>query len=301
MLFKIGRPNGRIATGLLIAALACGVGSASAATHRIPRTTGAFTRFVARQFRAALPSANIKVVHRLALNVAATPSGTHLTDLHTLYSTCRRNADVCGDEMEAFVTQMTTLYETPNAPLQRSALRIIVRPYAYVEHLRATSTPNPIAAPLYGNYWMIAVADHPTAIQMLDARDLAPLKLSAGEALAIGKKNMTGAVRAFLEQGLEGRSNIGGLLSGDSYESSAFAFPELWAPLAHAFGDNLLVSVPSSDVVLFSEGGQPHAETSMIESAKYIMARAERPFSPALFRWSRTGWQAVMVADTTLH
>jgi hypothetical protein len=262
------------------------------ATRGIPKSAPAFTKFVARFIQDALPSAKVTVIGRLQLDVEA-PNGGHTTDLHNVYSTCQRDPDICDQEVTVFVAQAVVGYKASNSPPTRVALRVVVRPSAYVAALRVNPKRNrPIAAPFAGDYWMIAVADRPASIAMLDENDLAALKLTPKDAFAAALANTRQALHQSLEEELA-KGPCRGILGGDPYTASTVAFPNLWAAVAHRCGDNLLVSVPASDVVLYMDGSKSGALESITRYADKIVAHAERPFSDAVFRWSPTGWVPV--------
>jgi hypothetical protein len=186
-------------------------------------------------------------------------------------------------------------HDADHATLNKSMLRVVVRPTAYLEQGRQISAGEggPAAVPIAGEFWMISAADRQTTIALLSSRALEPLQLTTKDAFTIGKENMRRAMTRIIEEALKRDRHGIGLLTGDPYKSSLFAFPELWAPLAKAAGGNLLVSVPASDVVLFCDGRRAGASEAMIAAAQKVMATADRPFSSSLFRWSADGWTAL--------
>jgi hypothetical protein len=258
----------------------------------IPKSAPAFTKFVARFIQDAMPEAKVAVAGRLRLDVE-TPKGGHTTDLHNVYSVCQRDPDTCIVEVTAFVGQMVVLYKADGTDVTRDALRIVVRPSGYVAAIRANPKRNkPLAAPLAGDYWMIAVIDQPTTVAMMDETDLPGLKLTPKEALAVAVANTRRVLRQSLEKELA-KGSERGMLGGDYYVSSTVVFPDLWAPAAHAFKDNLLMTIPAGDVVPYSDGNQPGALPSIVHASDEVIAHANKPFSDNVFRWSPQGWVPV--------
>lgn len=264
----------------------------------IPKSAPAFTKFVARFIQDAMPSANVNVTGRLRLDVEA-PKGGHTTDLHNVYSVCQRNPDTCNEEVTFFVGQMVELYKAGDVVLSRDALRVIVRPSAYLAAVRHNPKRNkPLAAPLAGDFWMMVVIDQSTTVAVLDETDLGALKLTRKDVLALAFTNTRQAVRQPLQAELA-KESVRGMLAGDLYTASTLLFPSLWAPAAHTFKDNLLVSVPASDVVLYADGNKPGALRSIVHAADDVMAHDEKPFSDNVFRWSPDGWVSVSTPDHT--
>jgi uncharacterized protein YtpQ (UPF0354 family) len=218
--------------------------AADAKDRGIPKSAPAFTKFVAGFIQEAMPEAKVAVIGRLQLDVE-TPHGGHTTDLHNVYAACHRNPDNCIVEVTEFVGDMIVLYKQGDAVVTRDALRIVVRPSAFVAAVRANPKRNkPLVAQLAGDYWMMAMADQGTTVAVLDENDLATLKLTAKDAMALAIAN----TRKLLQQSLTKELAMGserGMLGGDYYVSSTVAFRDLWAPAAHAFKDNLLMAIPA--------------------------------------------------------
>jgi hypothetical protein len=285
----------RRAAGLfLLAAFGMAPGGASAA-RGVPHDPDGFTAYVAERFQEAMPDATISIVAPLSLSIKGpAPSDANLS--HP-YADCQRDTRHCRAIIDRFVAQMSAAFNLSDAPIERSALRIVVRPLAYLEKQRAAlpSGSEPVAAPLPGGFCEMWAADRPTAIVLLNSRDLAPLGLSAEDALDIGRKNLEKALRRDLSAALRewraGRPDAIGLLTGNPYESTLFAMPELWIPLFAAMDDDLLVAVPAPDVVLFASGADPHAVEKMMVRAREVMAVVTRPFTDTVFRWNPAGWR----------
>jgi uncharacterized protein YtpQ (UPF0354 family) len=289
MAIVLGR-RWRRALFLFLAVLAASPGSARAA-GAVPEDPAGFTAFVAELFQRAMPDATISIKGPLQLVIKS--SGDSATDLSHPYEDCGREWHRCRAIVNLFVNHMAAALESMDAPIERSALRIVVRPLAYLDKQRSMlpKGAEPVAAPLPGGFCMMWAVDKPTAIELLSSRDLEPLGLTAEEALAIGRKNLVAALRRQLKKGPEEMTDTVGLMTGNPYESSLFAMPELWAPYAAAMGGDLLVAVPAPDVILVAAGGDPGAAGRVAKRARKVMASVNRPFTDMVFRWSAEGWQ----------
>ena len=255
----------------------------------IPIDPGGFTAYVVAQFHKLIPDDKIDVVSPLRLRVNS-PRGGWGAYLDTVYDVCRRYRPGCAEAVATYIREMSTAYEMERPPTDRTSLRVIVRPSDYVAAMRDHAPDSkPLAEPLQGDLWMIGAFDLPTTVDLLDQRALEPLHLSPDEALAIGKQNMVERMRFQIGKVMTEPMNEV-KTTGDTYESSLFAFPELWAPVAETMAGNLLIVVPSTDVVIFADGRKPGAAEQLADDARFVMKRANRPFSADLFRWSPDGW-----------
>ena len=280
-------------------ALAISLGIArSAVAQTVPMDPDGFTAYIAKQFELALPDAKVRIKGPLYLSVTA-PNGPNDAYLSTIYSACQRGGDTCPMQVETYVSQMAAFYRDTKSTVNRESLRVLVRPAIYADQLRQDTTAQggPVVVPLSGGLWLVAASDEPTAIGMVTMQDLTKLGLSANAGIAIARQNMLDEMRHEIASVMPGdHQNIMGM-TGDPYESSLFAFPELWAPLAASLGGNLLIAVPASDVVLCGDGAAPGMAASLTDAARSVMANANRPFSAAVFRWTPTGWQVLPSAS----
>ena len=288
MMVSRGRRTAR-QVSLIVAVVAVCVSDADGRERGIPKSAPAFAKFVAGFIEAAMPSAHVTIPHRLQLDVQ-TPNGAHTSDLHNLYAICQRDRDTCIVQVTTFVGQMVEVYKAGSVTISRDTLRIVVRPSAYIAAVRANPKRNrPIAEQIAGDYWALAVIDQATSLAVLDEADLSLLKLSRKDALALAKANTRAALQHPVETELA-KGPCRGILGGEVYTASAFAFPELWGTAAHRCHNDLLVAVPATDVILYTEGDTAGARRSIIQVADDVMAHELKPFSHAVFRWSPHGW-----------
>lgn len=256
----------------------------------VPREPDGFTSYVAGRMRVLAPDLPVKITGRLALE--AGDSDAHDLYLDRLFDVCGRNPEDAVELVDRFVQGMAAEIRAPQNAATRDVLRVIVRPQSYLkmELDSLAGRAAPVAAPLVGDLWLLGACDLPTTIRMLVSSDLTQLGISQAEALAIGKQNLLSTMQKILAEGAKARQPGVSLLTGDPYESSLLAFPELWAPIARAGIGDLLVAVPASDVVLFSDSGAPNPVAGMGDLVQEVMAHDERPLVPTIFRWSTGGW-----------
>lgn len=283
-----------IAAAASLVALA--LGTADARSNDIAKSAPAFTKFMAKLIQDALPDAKVNIAGRLRLDVE-TQQGAHTTDLHNIYASCQRDPDDCQENVSVFVADSVYVYKTPDATPTRAALRIVVRPSAYLAAIFANSQLHkPIAAPLVGDYWLIAVIDRPTSIAVLEERDLPKLALTSKAALALAVENTREALQQSLEQELA-KGACRGILGGDLYTASTVAFPDLWTVWTRRCHRPLLIAIPASDVVIYGDQTAPDSPRALAQVADGIMAQESKPFSDAIFRWSPKGWTLAMPAS----
>src|SRR5262249_9702200 len=82
-----------------------------------------------------------------------------------------------------------------------------------------------------------------------------------------------------------------GTLSGNPYEASRFLLPESWAALAKRWNGQLIVAIPGTDVVLYGRPQDGASIADMAMLARIAAAKANRPLSTTVYRWTGSGWE----------
>jgi uncharacterized protein YtpQ (UPF0354 family) len=265
----------------------------------VPKDESGFTRYVANAFARQMPDATVAIAGplRLSITLPSRPSGAHAVYLDTLAGGCDRDRRHCKSAIETFVTNMSALVKQESMPVERSAIRAVLRTADYVEHARNAFPGKPqwqpIARPLAGEVWVVCVLDLPTGIKILNVEDIAKLGLSADETLALARRNLVAALRPF-DSVVHGFPNEAfGSVRGDYYEASRLLLHDEWAPLAKQATGSLIVAVPAIDVVLYADSGRQQAMRAMNAVALDVASKAQRPISPTLFQWTPAGWEPI--------
>ncbi|HLH11409.1 MAG TPA: hypothetical protein VKV77_05955 [Methylovirgula sp.] len=268
--------------------------AAPARAQGVPGDEAGFTAYVANAFQKLAPNATVRIAGPLHLTIKQNGQ-TWETHLGNIYSYCRRNsADECAGALELHLDRIVAAHNEGETRVSRSDLRVVVRQKEYVDEIKEHlgDSGDPIAEPLCADLWVLGVADQPDTIRMLQPSDLTALDLSPDEILALAKQNTKAEERGRVPTVKDAHKGEAGVLIGDTYTASLFAFPELWAPLAHAFG-GLIVTAPSSDQLLFMPDDGPGAAAALRKIAEVDFETAMRPLSQAVCRWTENGWVEV--------
>ena len=137
----------------------------------------------------------------------------------------------------------------------------------------------------------MVVIDRPETVSILKPSDLTTLNLTADEAMARAKNNTKAELGGRLPRPDPSDKSLS-VLHGDSYQSSLLAFPEIWAPLAKAYGGRLIVAVPGTYAVMFVKADKEKSVAALSAVAAVAMNDEFRPLSNTVFRWTDKGWVA---------
>jgi hypothetical protein len=264
-----------------------------AAADQVPLDEAGFTAFVAKVFQKKHSDASVTVTGPLRLNIKAA-NENWASYLFTLYSYCTRNPATCEEHIVIHAEQIAASHKDEAAPREAIDLRIVVRQKIYVDQIAASlaGRGKPVAEPIVGDLWLLAVFDRPTTVSFLKPKDLETLHLTAEAALARAKENTKAIIGSRIPQDSSSSGEIS-IMGGDAYQASLLAFPELWAPLAKANDNRLIVAVPGSDVMLFTREDKGESIEALAKVSEATMEGEFRPFSATVFRWTDKGWITV--------
>jgi hypothetical protein len=210
---------------------------------------------------------------------------------------CARDKSGCDEAIRHFVKVVkTAALQDHAAPVDKSDIRIVARPKAYIDELSKAAkdgATNPIVGPIAGDVWFVCVVDQPRNIMSLNDERAKSIGLSRDEAISLGKKNVSAALRPLASVIKELPENGIGYLDGDFYESSRFALHDEWKPLSKKLNGNLIVAVPASDLLIYGDGSNKQHIDAMAALAAHALKKSPRPISATLFRWTKNGWEAV--------
>jgi hypothetical protein len=279
---------------LLAAGLMAVIGCVAAAP--LPADESGFTASMADRFSRALPQTEVKIVGPLTLDVGKTPD-THQVMLGNVWDYCQRSPENCESEADGFVSKMMSIWGEEDAPVEKAAIRVIVRGANYVDYIRKIAAVKPEAGgiyrPLAGDLWLVCVVDLPNAVRPLRQDDIAKLGLTEEQAIALGTQNTKAALpplaaktRAAPQMGIA-------YAIGDFYDSSRLLLHDDWAELSRKMDGHLMVAVPATDMVVYGDGTTPAEVEALHEFVLYAAGKAPRPISATLLLWTPAGWEAV--------
>ena len=260
----------------------------------IPKTVDKFTDYMADRFADAMPANKVTIKAPLRLDVAL-PGGPYSVYLDNIWSACERDRRHCRAVVDDFLGAMPSAMKEGAEPLKAADVRMIVRGFAYVTEMRRVADGKPeragVARLVAGDLWMVCVADSPHGIRVLQHADLTKLHLSEDQAIALGLKNVAASLR-LLEADTHVLKPYGlTFATGDFYESSRMLLHDSWAAMSKSMGGHLVVAVPSSDFLIYGNGGGNGDRIVLGTFAQTVAEKASKPISVSLFHWTPTGWE----------
>ena len=210
-----------------------------------------------------------------------------------MYRFCRNNAADCQDEIDRYTRGVAQVIKSRNAPPAKEAVRLVVRPSAYILQYDTAANKKIKTWPLAGDFVVIPVLDTPRAMRTLTEADFKQLDMDADQIYQLGLANLKTTLQPLMSRAQVAKAGQIGSVTGDAYDSSRLAMHESWAPLAEAQGGVLIVAAPAKDAVFYVGEDTPQAIDALRSLVNRVQKEAPNPLSAALLRWTKTGWEPV--------
>jgi hypothetical protein len=279
----------QIAIAVLLCATAVSTQAASPYSER-----------VAGLLRPQLPGFQIKVVDDFTLQLRP-PKGDGRQqwqlNLDRIASHCSAAPDDCDRVLADFVTSAVSIAQEKTFEPTTATLRAVLRPADYEAEIAKLVAPKgdaPVSRPFAGGLMAMCYFDAPTSMRPVMRSELAKLGLEPAHALDACVSATRAALPKVPTEPLRadgpGHAALG-VLDGDSYMSSYLLLHDDWAELAGKLGGHLLVAAPDASALVYVQDTGPEMVKGVSAMTKDMYAKAERPISATVFRWTPTGWE----------
>ena len=184
--------------------------------QEVPRDEASFTEFVAMRVRQEVGDAPVVVKSPLTLSV-----GPLQANLDRVFAFCRSNSSGCAPELERYAKGVAQVLKQQSAPIDRAAVRLVVRTSQYIKPAQDSLGPNgPTlqARPIAEGLVAVAVIDTPRAVRPLDERDLKALGVTQDGLFEIGTANLDSSLRPLSETAKPVAAKQIGTVGGSIYE-----------------------------------------------------------------------------------
>lgn len=263
----------------------------------IAQDEGKFTAYVGESLKHKLPDFAIKPIGKLTLEgKSANGESTGELSLDRLFAFCDRDKAHCNDAVEYYVESIAETILDRNQSIEKAMVRLVLRPQKYVNKIKQQMGSGQTAIydrPFAAGLAIVPIIDFTRATRFVNEKDLAKLGVDESGLFQLGENNLRGTLRPLADVAKVPVANSLGYIRGEDYASSRIIFHSDWAPLAEKLNQQLIVMIPTPDLVLYGDGSTPVGIVALkafgVESAR----RSTRPLSTVILRWTKTGWDEV--------
>lgn len=145
----------------------------------------------------------------------------------------------------------------------------------------------PAIVPYVGDLVIVYALDMPSSIRSLTRATRNELPVEDRELLDRARHNLLDHLP---EISRWDGDHVSMITADGQYESSLMLVDELWTDLAAQVDGDLVVAVPSRDVLLFGGTGDPRTVPALREAIETVQSDGGYLVSDHVFRWYGTGW-----------
>jgi uncharacterized protein YtpQ (UPF0354 family) len=230
------------------------------------------------------PDARIDRANR---NIVLDPSGDAVFNPDNIHSVLR-NIDSGADreaELNGFIAAMIQANNAPaiEGVLPLDALYPVVRHESFTQDNRSMGL---YAEPFVGDMVKVYAIDYPTYVAYV-TKDHFDDGLTVDALHAAAAQNLS---RKIDEMEFQQHGDIFLVVSDGFYESSLVVDAAIWTSFAEQLGDNIVMSVPARDLLMFTPMAATEAIVFMQEYRDEIIADGAHPLSELSYIWTDGAW-----------
>lgn len=275
--------------------------AASAFAQEIPADETGFTKAAAERIQHELSDYSIHPAGSLTVEgKRADGESTGQINLDRIYAFCQRDQSNCNDAMNQFASGIGEAIREKDLPIDKSMVRLVIRPNDYVEGIRKQMGSGQAALfsrPIAPGLSVIPVLDYTRTVRFVGEKDLVKLGVKEDDLFEIGRQNLESTTKPFAEVAPVPVANSFGIISDEDYASSRMIFHEEWGEIAKKVGGNLVVMLPAPDTILYGDGSSNVGIDVLRTFARNVANQSTRPLTLSMWRWTPSGWDEVQEDD----
>ena len=242
-----------------------------------------------------LPAYDVKPTIRLTLEGKSADGQTiGEISLDRIYAFCTRSPGSCEEALDHFAKGIAESVKERDRPIEKGMVRLAIRPVDYVDRLKKQKGSG--LAPVYGRpvgggLAVVPVLDYTRTIRFVGEKDLSKLEVSEDELFRLGEQNVRKSIRPLSDVTPVLGPNSFGTFTGEDYASTRIVFHDEWKSLADKLKGNLIVMLPTPDILLYGDGSTSTGVDAMRTFGLEMARKSTRPLSTVVLRWAPTGWE----------
>jgi len=283
-------------TGITVARFLLGLAAIGLASdicaQTVPLEPSAFTEYVATAVRREVGDTVVSARVPLHLSIGELDG-----QLDRILAYCRSNGAGCDGQVQQFAKAAGDIVREKNAPIDPTAVQLVVRSDAYVQRMQAslgTNAPQLQARPLVAGLMVVAILDTPRAIRPLTERDLKKLGKSQDDLFALAAINLTNSLQPLSESAKPVAAGQIGYTKPSFGEVGRVALPAQWTSLAQAQHGELIIALPTTDQVLYISESTDVARDALRALSRKLASHSSAALAPdTLLKWTAEGWETL--------
>ena len=246
----------------------------------------AFTREFVTQMRAAVPGGKVDIIGPMQVSVDDRKGHEQTIYLDNAYGLVESDPDSRQAIIERFVASTVQSLRDVQ-PADPKNIVAVVKDRGWIRDTAESLAARGVKAPpeqwseaLNDELIVLYAEDTPTNIRYLSRADLEKAGVKIGEARALGVANLR---RMLPDIQLQSGDLVSMLTAGGNYEASLLLFDDLWGGGKFKVDGDIVVAVPSRDVLIFTGSRNADGLKKLRELADDISAAGNYALTNSLF------------------
>jgi uncharacterized protein YtpQ (UPF0354 family) len=256
----------------------------------------AYTTEARDLFRRALPDASVEITQPRTIMINLGPGDNgHQVALDRVWQECKVSPASCDRELRHFVEiAVPSITSDGPKPLAEQIMPAL-RDAEYVKYMRQQTGAEIAAQPFVADIWIVYFLDEKDRARVVNMKDLATLGMTMEQLREVGLKHLDERLKIVDEKlASTPPRKIELIGTGSYYDASRLLQTNVWAKATRTRKESLLVAAPSPEFLVF-EFAEPNDDGAQLAGAAgVIYAKAGRPISRAVLRWTGKGWEQVV-------
>ena len=250
-------------------------------------TPSQFTKEFADALRAASPGLKIEVVNNLELKVVSADGHESTFFLDNAYTTYKQEPGGKQEVITRFISDDLEYIKSQHSAVDRTRIVPVIKDRPWLEETRQAllsrgtkEVPEPVYEDFSPDLIILYAEDSPKNIRYLTPKDLEALKIEKKDLRSLACENLKRVIPKIERHGTNG---LYMLTAGGDYEASLLLLDSLWNNSQMPVQGEILVAIPTRDLLLVTGTGHPEAVEKVKQMANKSFEEGSYRLTPKLF------------------
>lgn len=222
--------------------------------------------------------------------------------LDNLKLACQSEPAGCPQMTENFTQKIVGSLKAAQGPaeLKPEMIRAVLKNQEYMDGLVEVYKQSPpekradnkiVSKRYMAGLHVVYVIDSPGSMRQLSVGDMQEMKLTPEKVHALAIANMEKTLGDIPREDAPELPGLFVVTAGDSYDAARFLLHKNWGKIAKEVEGDLVVAIPSRDLLFFTGSTDENRVRVLREMAKRVVEREPYSLTDKLFKWTPGGWK----------
>jgi len=279
----------------------CLITLAAACSKKKEEPRESLARQVEAKIKGIAPKFEVTVTDPATLKVKTDQEMEATISLDNLKLACQSDPPACPQMTDNFVEKIVSSLKAAQGPaeLKPEMIRAVLKNQEYMDGLQEVYKQSPpdkradnkvVSKKFMAGLHIVYVVDSPGSMRQLSVGDMQEMKLDPEKVHALALANMEKALGEIPRADAPELPGLFVVTAGDSYEAARFLLHKQWEKIAKEIEGDLIVAIPTRDLVFFTGSADENRVRILTELAKRVVEREPYSLTDRLFKWTPAGW-----------